>query len=69
MIEWSKPNKAGRKIGYALSGKKNATAGVLCVQCLTDLPWHEAVRVEKSQMHERDGFTAIDATPIFGGAA
>lgn len=52
------------KNSYALSGKKNAT-GVLCVQCHTDLPWHESIRIDKDQVHESDGLTAINAPALF----
>lgn len=57
------------KSSFALSGKKSATSGVLCVQCSTELPWHRALHIEKHQVHEDAGFVAIDAHSLFEGGA
>ena len=51
--------------GYALSGPANRQTGVLRVQLSTDLPWHAAVEVEKTAVHDEGTHTAIDAPDFF----
>lgn len=62
---------------YKISSNKSASKKVLSTQCLTDLPWHESVWIDKSRLHDEGGHMSVDVPEFFhettaelkGGAA